>query len=66
MRTTTRQDTELTDQILDWVVSSVDMEDLYGRESILEYASENFELEDLFTEKELSSWAYDNGFKKFE
>ena len=66
MRTTQRQDTKLSDQILDWVRDNVDVDGLYGEEIIKQYVRDFCAPDDVFPEKELEDLAFENGFRKFE
>jgi len=66
MRTTQRQDTKLSDQILDWVRDNVDVDGLYGEEIIKQYVRDFCVPDDVFPGKELEDWAFGNGFRKFE
>ena len=66
MRTTTRQDTQLSDMILDWVANEVEPKELYGEDSLRSHIRDNFNPEDIFSESALSDWAFENGYRKFE
>jgi len=55
-KTTSREDQNATDFILDLISLSINAQDL------LEYVQDNFSPEDVFSDKELSDWALDAGF----
>ena len=66
MRTTSQQDTRLTDQILDWVKGEVDPVELYGDGDLLDYVKENYSPQDVFSDSDLSDWAFENGYRRLE